>query len=90
MLGNLSLEVADQSASIRNRLAAHFRTWSDLLEICIAEAQTAGSIRNQIPARLLAQFLLNSWEGALLRMRVTKSDVPLKDFIEVVFKSVLV
>lgn len=90
MLGNLSLEVGDQIAPIRDRLAAHFRTWSDLFEKCIAEAQQAGVIRNRLPASLLAQFLLNSWEGALVRMRVEKSDVPLKEFTEVVFGSLLV
>jgi TetR/AcrR family transcriptional repressor of nem operon len=90
LLGNLSLEIADQSASIRDRLAVHFRTWSGLLAECIAEAQTTGAISNQQPAALLAQFLLNSWEGALLRMRVEKSDVPLKEFTEVIFGSLLV
>jgi TetR/AcrR family transcriptional repressor of nem operon len=29
---------------------------------------------------------LNSWEGALLRMRAEKSDAPLLDFKEIVFK----
>jgi TetR/AcrR family transcriptional regulator, transcriptional repressor for nem operon len=90
MLGNLSLEVADQSAQIRDRLAVHFRTWSGLFEECIAEAQKTGAIRNRLPASLLAQFLLNSWEGALLRMRVEKSDAPLNQFTEVVFGSLLV
>lgn len=90
MLGNLSLEVADQIAPIRDRLAAHFRTWSGLFEECIAEAQKTGAIGNRLPATLLAQFLLNSWEGALLRMRVEKSDVPLNEFTEVVFGSLLV
>jgi TetR/AcrR family transcriptional repressor of nem operon len=89
MLGNLSLEVADHSASIRNRLAVHFRTWSGLFEECIAEAQNTGAIANRLPAPLLAQFLLNSWEGALLRMRVEKSDAPLNEFAEVVFGSLL-
>lgn len=90
MLGNLSLEVADHSDMIRDRLATHFRTWSGLLETCIADAQETGAIRNRTPAPVLAQFLLNSWEGALLRMRAEKSDAPLKQFIEVVFGSVLV
>lgn len=90
MLGNLSLEVADHSVCIRERLAAHFRTWSGLFEGCIAEAQKTGAIDNRLPAPLLAQFLLNSWEGALLRMRVVKSDAPLKEFVEVVFGSILV
>lgn len=90
LLGNLSLEVADHSDAIRSSLTTHFRTWSRLFETCIAEAQMTGAIANRLPASLLAQFLLNSWEGALLRMRADKSDVPLKDFTEVVFGSLLV
>lgn len=89
LLGNFSLEVADHSPLIRERLAVHFQTWSDLIESCIEQAQAAGAIRNQMPAALLAQFLLNSWEGALLRMRAEKSDAPLNQFIEVVFGSLL-
>ena len=90
LLGNLSLEVADHSAAIRERISANFRTWSGLLEACIAEAQATGAIGNRMPAPLLAQFVLNSWEGALVRMRVEKSDGPLNEFREVVFGSILV
>ncbi|RVU01191.1 TetR family transcriptional regulator [Novosphingobium umbonatum] len=90
MMGNLSLEIADHSESIRDSLAAHFQTWSGLFEACIAQAQEAGAITNRQPAQLLAQFLLNSWEGALLRMRAEKSDAPLREFSEVVFGSLLV
>lgn len=90
LLGNMSLEVADHSAAIRDRIAVHFRTWSGLFEDCIAEAQASGAIRNPQPASMLAQFLLNSWEGALLRMRAEKSNAPLKQFVEVVFGTILV
>lgn len=90
LMGNLSLEIADHSTSIRDSLAAHFQTWSGLFEACIAEAQETGAIASRQPASLLAQFLLNSWEGALLRMRAEKSDVPLREFTEVVFGSLLV
>lgn len=89
MLGNFSLEVADQSPEIRERLAAHFDTWGALLAQCIAEAQGTGTVQCALPADLLAQFLLNSWEGALLRMRAEKSDRPLRQFTEVVFGHLL-
>lgn len=89
MLGNFSLEVADQSPEIRERLCAHFKTWGELLELCIAEAQRAGAVPSTMSADLLAQFLLNSWEGALLRMRAEKSDLPLKQFNEVIFDHLL-
>lgn len=90
LMGNLSLEVADHSTAIRDSLATNFRTWSRLFEACIAEAQHSGAISNRLPASLLAQFVLNSWEGALLRMRADKSDLPLREFTEVIFKSLLV
>lgn len=75
---------------MRERLCAHCRTWSGLFEDCIEEAQKTRAIRNPLPAAVLAPFLLNSWEGALLRMRAEKSDVPLNQFIKVVFESLLV
>ncbi|MBY2924368.1 TetR family transcriptional regulator [Rhizobium leguminosarum] len=90
LMGNLSLEVADHSASIRETLAAHFQTWSALFEACIAEAQETGAIAGPQSPSVLAQFLLNSWEGALLRMRAENSDKPLREFTEVVFGSLLV
>lgn len=90
LLGNMSLEVADHSELIRDSLSMHFRTWSGLFEACIAEAQKTGAINNQQPASLLAQFILNSWEGALLRMRADKSEAPMKEFIDVVFCSLLI
>ncbi|MGN6086140.1 TetR family transcriptional regulator C-terminal domain-containing protein [Trinickia sp.] len=89
LMGNLSLEVADHSAVIREGLATHFKAWAALFEDCIAEAQATGAIGTRLPAPLLAQFILNSWEGALLRMRAEKSDAPLYEFTEVVFRSVL-
>lgn len=90
MLGNMSLELADQSPVIRERLAAHFNVWGGLFETCIAEAQKKEDIHGTMPASVLARFLLNSWEGALLRMRAEKSDRPLKEFVQVVFCSILV
>lgn len=89
LLGNLSLEVADHSPEISGHLADHFGTWAALFEQCIVEAQETGAITTKLPASLLAQFLLNSWEGALLRARTEKSDTPLNQFREVVFTTIL-
>jgi TetR/AcrR family transcriptional regulator, transcriptional repressor for nem operon len=86
LMGNFSAEAADQSPLIRDRLTKHFGAWCELLETCIAGAQNQGEISAQFSASLLAKFLLNSWEGALLRMRAEKSDTPLLDFKEIVFK----
>ncbi len=89
LLGNFSTEAADHSAVIRERLAEHFQAWSDLFEACIAAGQKAGTIESRFPAGMLANFVLNSWEGALLRMRAEKSDAPLHEFKQVVFGKLL-
>ena len=89
LLGNFSAEAADHSTLIREHLAEHFGAWSGLFATCIADAQEHGAISDQFPAALLANFLLNSWEGALLRMRVEKSDGPLIEFKEIVFRKLL-
>jgi TetR/AcrR family transcriptional repressor of nem operon len=89
LLGNFSAEAADQSALMRQRLATHFAAWCGIFESCIAEAQQQGAIGDQFPAALLARFVLNSWEGALLRMRVEKSDAPLVEFKQIVFGKLL-
>ena len=84
-----SAEVADHSPRIRKHLAEQFDAWSRYFESRIAEAQEQGMIGDRFLAALLARFLLNSWEGALLRMRAEKSDAPLLEFREIVFGQLL-
>jgi len=90
LLGNFSAEVADHSEVVRKRLVDQFNAWSGFLEDCIAEAQEQGILSDRFPAALLGRFVLNSWEGALLRMRAEKNDVPLVEFKEIVFGKLLV
>jgi TetR/AcrR family transcriptional repressor of nem operon len=89
LLGNFSAEVADHSALMREHLAVHFAAWGSFFADCIAEAQQQGAISDQFPADLLGRFILNSWEGALLRMRAERSAAPLIEFKEVVFGKLL-
>lgn len=89
LLGNMTLETADHSEVIREKVTAHFATWAGLFEDCITQAQEDGSISGSFPANTLAQFLLNSWEGALLRSRSEKADAPLREFTEMVFGRLL-
>jgi len=89
LLGNISAEVADHSPLMREHLAQHFGAWGDFFERCIAEAQEQGALGTQLTAALLGRFVLNSWEGALLRMRAEQSDAPLIEFKQVVFGKLL-
>lgn len=82
LMGNSSNELGDLSESFSNVLAHEFNLWQSILEKCITAAQDAGEITGTIEPRMLASFILNSWEGALLRMKCDKTVGPIRDFID--------
>jgi TetR/AcrR family transcriptional repressor of nem operon len=89
LFGNLSQERSDQNEAFRLRLQTATDRWRDQFAACIQSAQAAGEISNQQTAQDLAEFCLNSWEGALLQMKVSKSDAPLKNYIQFIFGVIL-
>lgn len=89
VLGNFSAETVDHSELIREHVAAHFNRWSEVIAACLAEAQEDGTLAGDLPAGTLADFILNSWEGALLRMRAERSGAPLEIFKQMVFGRLL-
>jgi TetR/AcrR family transcriptional regulator, transcriptional repressor for nem operon len=90
LLGNFSAELADQSQLIRERLANLYLSWSTDIATVIAEAQADGSISTKTTAADLAAFLLDAYEGALLRARVEKSGRAFDRFMTVAFTQILV
>lgn len=89
LFGNLSQEMSDQNEQFRERLEAATQRWREQFAACIEAAQSAGEISEEQSALDLAEFCLNSWEGALLQMKVTKSDAPLKNYIQFMFGVIL-
>jgi len=89
LLGNFSAELASQSPDIRQALAAALADWTRDIAAVVAEAQQAGEVSRDLPAGTLAAFLLNAWEGAVLRSRVDKSAAPLDAFMSVAFNKIL-
>ena len=85
LIGDFSLEAAPQSEMLRTRLGEIFAEWSALFAACIAEGQAAGEIAEIFAPHDLAEFLLSSWEGAILRMKVERSAEPLERFKRIVF-----
>jgi TetR/AcrR family transcriptional regulator, transcriptional repressor for nem operon len=90
LLGNFSAELADQSPLIRERLAALFASWTRDIEAAVRDAQADGSIAAKADAGDLAAFLLDAYEGALLRARVEKTSDAFARFMTVAFTQILV
>ena len=89
LIGNLGQELADQNERFRDRLAEVFGDWLALFANCLRQAQQAGSLNPQLDAQKLASFLLSGWEGAILRAKVMRSPEPLKQFVGILFTTVL-
>ena len=88
LIGDFSLQVSAHSRLLRKRLDSIFREWRTLFASCIAAAQAAGEVDSRFDATELAEFLLASWEGAVLRMKVERSPAALERFKTIVFETV--
>jgi TetR/AcrR family transcriptional repressor of nem operon len=88
LIGDLSLEASGSSEPLRARLAEIFQEWRTPFAACIAEAQAAGGIASEFEATELAEFLLASWQGAILRMKVERNPAALERFKSIVFATV--
>jgi TetR/AcrR family transcriptional regulator, transcriptional repressor for nem operon len=88
LIGDFSLETVSQSPLLRDRLEAIFLEWRSPFAACIAEGQMLGEIDSAFDATDLAEFLLASWEGAILRMKVERGPAALDRFKSIVFQTV--
>lgn len=88
LIGDLSLEASGSSEVLRKRLTAIFVEWRAPFASTIVEAQKSGEIPSDFDAEELADFLLASWQGAILRMKVERSPAPLERFKKIAFQTV--
>ncbi|WP_349431846.1 TetR family transcriptional regulator C-terminal domain-containing protein [Methylomarinum sp. Ch1-1] len=82
LLGNLMGEIGNTSEVCRHALITTIARYSHLQETALARAQRDGSVRTDRSAKSMADLLFNSWQGALLRMKIEQSVEPLQDCIE--------
>ena len=84
LIGNLGLEVSGYSELIRTRLQGIFADWLRPFLAVVVDAQRSGELRDDLSPEEVAEFLLASWHGAILRMKVERSDEPLKRFRRII------
>jgi TetR/AcrR family transcriptional repressor of nem operon len=89
LMGNLGQELADQNEVFRAKIDEMMAIRSDNIAKCLYAAQQAGQIDAALDVQELAAFCFNSWQGAMLRMKVTKTPAPLQIFIHTLFDVVL-
>ena len=81
MMGRFSLEMAAKSPQLRKLISTSFAGWQHKIAAVVQEAVEQKDLPSDTEPEPLAGFLLNSWEGALLRSQAEKSDAPLETFL---------
>jgi TetR/AcrR family transcriptional regulator, transcriptional repressor for nem operon len=88
LIGDLSVEASGSSELLRAQLEKIFQEWREPFAACIAAAQAGGEIAGDFDPHELAEFLLASWQGAMLRMKVERGPAALDRFKTIVFQSI--
>lgn len=78
LLGNLMGEIGDTSELCQQSLQLAVHRYQSLLAKGLQKAQMEGTVRIDKNANNMADLLVNTWQGALLRMKVEQSAEPLK------------
>ncbi len=82
VIAKLSLEVAQLSEPMRAAIKYAYDNWSSLLARTLREAKARGEIGEIHDPDRLADFLINAWEGATLRMQIDRNTEPLDQFLD--------
>jgi len=89
LVGKFMAEVSVDTPQIRESLRRVLKVWEEELASALSDGQRQGSIRKDLPASDLAAFLIDSYEGAILRTRLEKKPRALTAFMTVVFSSII-
>jgi len=79
LLGNLMGEIGDTSSLCRDALLDAVVRYSALQKSALERGQREGVVRIDKSAQIMADLMLNGWQGALLRMKVEQSVQPLQE-----------
>ena len=89
MMSNFSAELGDTNPAFREVLENEFTEIQSLIKMVLEEAQSKNEINSRLDPDSVASFILNSWHGALIRMKAAASDRPLQDFLNLTFHQIL-
>jgi TetR/AcrR family transcriptional repressor of nem operon len=77
-IGNLSQEMGDLSEAFSSKLAASVEVMVNIYKHLLDEAKETDGISQEMNTQEAAEFIVSSWHGSLMKMKITKSLAPLK------------
>ena len=85
LIGAMSLEIADHIPKLQAQLGSMYAGWQSGIADVLRQAIKRGDLAKSAKPDALAEFILNSYEGALVRMKAEQSARPLQNFLHFIF-----
>ena len=89
LMGNMTMELADVNENFQEKAKEGFEVATQIFEACLDKAKEQGEISSPTDTKQLSSFLINSWQGAAVRMKADKTTDSLKEFYDVIFKQLI-
>ncbi|MBI4370996.1 MAG: TetR/AcrR family transcriptional regulator [Elusimicrobia bacterium] len=87
-MGNIALEMSDQSEAFRNRVGRFFAEWTAGMTACLERRKAAGYFDADLDARAAAEAIASLYEGAIMLAR-TQRDPTIFRRVGAVARSIL-
>jgi TetR/AcrR family transcriptional regulator, transcriptional repressor for nem operon len=89
LFGRLSQSAAPRSDNFRRKLNQAFAQWQEDLAHVLQEAQDRGELSPELDPDQTAAFLIDAYEGALVRAKVEEDTAPLRRFTSIMLERLL-
>ncbi|HWK69832.1 MAG TPA: TetR family transcriptional regulator C-terminal domain-containing protein [Burkholderiaceae bacterium] len=89
LIGNLSLELANNSDGVRSTLTHILGKWEAAIAACIKEASSNAGSSKRRDAHQLAAIMIDSFEGATLRSKIERNGNAFQRFIDITLPHIL-
>jgi TetR/AcrR family transcriptional repressor of nem operon len=85
LIAKLALELSTLSPPMRSAVKFAFDHWSQIFAQALREARDCGELVQEQNPEELAQILVNSWQGVIIRVQIDQTFEPLDTYLKVIF-----
>lgn len=85
LMANLSQELADVNENMRSKISQFSTEMVELVSGCLERIENNELNLGHLQSREAAQVLMNSWTGAIMKMKLEKSREPLDVYMKYFF-----
>lgn len=88
-IGNLAQEMGDLNDALAQKAELLLVCMRQRIQSMLEEAVKTGAVPPACRCEVTADFILNSWQGALTRSKLTRNRAPLENFERIIFEQLL-